>query len=78
MAYLTVFLVGQYLYVETHYEHFHTKADRIYRVAHHAVGPGGYETHWARTYFDFINEIWADHRLDRVSTDPDQRAAPSR
>ncbi len=56
-AYLTVFLILQYLYVETHYEHLHDKADRIFRVTHHSVAPNGTETHWARTYLDFVNEL---------------------
>lgn len=56
-AYLTVFLIGQYLYVETHYEHAHPNADRIYRITHHDATENGFDTHWARTYLDFINNL---------------------
>jgi len=56
-AYLTLFVIAEYLFVETRYEHFHPKADRIYRITHRNTVPNGDQTHWARTYLDFVNEL---------------------
>ncbi|MEL7530288.1 MAG: ABC transporter permease [Bacteroidota bacterium] len=57
IGYTATLLIGAYLIHETSYEKFHGKSDRIYRAAHHSYSNSGFESHWARTYLDFINEL---------------------
>ncbi|MEM9983796.1 MAG: ABC transporter permease, partial [Bacteroidota bacterium] len=57
VSYTALILIGIYLFRETHYESFHQKSERIFRVAHHTTGENGFETHWARTYLDFVNQM---------------------
>lgn len=57
IGYAAFLLIGSYLQFETSFESFHSKSDRIYRSTHHYVSGSGYEVHWARTYFDQINEL---------------------
>lgn len=57
IGYTSSLLIGAFLIHETSYENFHTKSDRIYRASHHYYANGGFESHWARTYLDIINEL---------------------
>ena len=60
IGYTTSLLIGAFLIHETSYESFHSKSDRIYRASHHYYANGGFESHWARTYLDIINELPED------------------
>ncbi|MEM6804258.1 MAG: ABC transporter permease, partial [Bacteroidota bacterium] len=60
IGYTSALLIGAYLIHETSYESFHSKSDRVYRIAHHYYANGGFETHWARTYLDMVNDLPAD------------------
>ncbi len=57
VSYTALILIAIYLFRETNYESFHQKSERIFRVAHHTAGDNGFETHWARTYLDFVNQM---------------------
>lgn len=74
IAYAVVASLSLYILYETSFDSFHEKSHRIYRPTHHFVSEGGFETHWARTYLDYINELPEDIpeiekliRLDRKS-----------
>lgn len=57
----TVFMFAAiYVYFETHYENFHTKANRIYRATYLYAPPGNPPSHWARVPVDFVNELPAE------------------
>ncbi|MEL6253435.1 MAG: ABC transporter permease [Bacteroidota bacterium] len=60
IGYTTSLLIGAFLIHETSFESFHSKADRIYRASHHYYANGGFESHWARTHLDIINELPED------------------
>ena len=49
-------LLYLYFYHESHYEDFHHKADRIYRISWKMRTPTG-ETGWARIHHDFLNRL---------------------
>ena len=54
----TVFLFTViYVHFETHFESFHQKANRIYRITHQYQSGDGFQVHWARIPFDYINEL---------------------
>lgn len=54
----TVFLFTLiYVHFETHFESFHQKAGRIYRITHQYQSGDGFQVHWARIPFDYINEL---------------------
>ncbi len=57
IGYTATLLIGAYLIHETSYESFNSKSDRIFRTAHHSYSNSGFESHWARTHLDFINEL---------------------
>lgn len=57
IGYAACLLIGMYLQFETSFESFHRHADRIYRPTHHFVSGSGYDVHWARLSFDYINEL---------------------
>lgn len=57
IGYTATLLIGTYLIHETSYEDFHSKSDRIYRASQHYYANGGFETHWARTHLDYINDL---------------------
>ncbi|MEL6591195.1 MAG: ABC transporter permease, partial [Bacteroidota bacterium] len=57
IAYTAVFLIAVYLLHETSYESFHTQKNQIYRLSHHDYADGGFESHWARTHLDYINDL---------------------
>ncbi|MFK7924546.1 MAG: ABC transporter permease [Bacteroidia bacterium] len=57
IGYTATLLVGAYLIHETSFEDFHTKSDRIYRASQYYYINGGFETHWARTHLDYINDL---------------------
>jgi putative ABC transport system permease protein len=46
-----------YVYFETHFESSHEKRDRIYRATYQYSPPGGYQSHWARIPFEYINNL---------------------
>lgn len=49
-----------YVQFETHFENFHGKSERIYRVTDHFISGDNFEVHWARTPFDFVNQLPED------------------
>jgi putative ABC transport system permease protein len=49
-----------YVTFETSFEMFHTKADHIYRATYRYTPSDGYESHWARVPFDYINQLPSD------------------
>src|SRR5690606_4963459 len=49
-----------YVHFETHFENFHGKSERIYRVTDHFISGDNFEVHWARTPFDFVNQLPED------------------
>lgn len=49
-----------YVHFETNFERFHDKAGRIYRVTDHFKSGDNFEVHWARTPFDFVNQLPED------------------
>lgn len=57
MGYAIFMLAVSCYYFETHFESFHTNQDRIYRATYRYAPEGGFETHWARIPFDYINEL---------------------
>ncbi|TNE48026.1 MAG: ABC transporter permease, partial [Bacteroidetes bacterium] len=57
ISFCTVILVMAYLYQETNYESFHSKADRIYRPTHHIKTQQDFEVHFARIPVDYINQL---------------------
>jgi putative ABC transport system permease protein len=46
-----------YVYFESHFESFHQNAERIYRATYRFTPSDGYQSHWARVPFDYINEL---------------------
>ena len=46
-----------YVHFETHFESFHSKAERIYRATYQYKSGDSYDVHWARIPFDYINEL---------------------
>lgn len=46
-----------YVYFETHFESFHENRERIYRATYQYTPAGGYQSHWARIPFDYINNL---------------------
>lgn len=53
-------LICIYLHHETHYEAFHSKAERIYRPTYSTQGAQGFQVHWARIPVDYINDLPAE------------------
>src|SRR5690349_18794858 len=54
----TVFLFTViYVYFETHFEDFHRQSGQIYRVTHRLDQGDGFQVHWARIPFDYVNEL---------------------
>lgn len=49
-----------YVHFETHYENFHDRAQRIYRVTYQFTSGENFDVHWARTPFDFVNQLPED------------------
>ncbi|MDW3647287.1 MAG: ABC transporter permease [Bacteroidia bacterium] len=60
IGYTSCLLIGAFLIHETSFESFHSQSKRIYRASHHYYANGGFESHWARTYLDIINELPTD------------------
>ncbi|MCB0633609.1 MAG: FtsX-like permease family protein [Saprospiraceae bacterium] len=50
-------LICIYLYHETHFDNFHSHADRIYRPTYITKGAQGFNVHWARIPVNYINEL---------------------
>ena len=50
-------LISIYVYHQTHYEQFHSKADRIFRPTWYNNVGKDFTVQWARIPFDFINEL---------------------
>lgn len=46
-----------YVYFETHFESFNPNKDQIYRATYQYTPQDGFQTHWARVPFDYINEL---------------------
>jgi len=46
-----------YVHFETHFENFHQKSARIYRVTYQFDPGEGYKVHWARISSDYINQL---------------------
>ena len=57
IAFTTLILASAYLFQETTYESFHSKADRIYRATYHFANQSGYDVEFARTPAAYINEL---------------------
>lgn len=57
IAFATMILASAYLFQETTYESFHSKADRIHRATYHFANQSGYEVEFARTPANYINEL---------------------
>jgi putative ABC transport system permease protein len=49
-----------YVYFETNFESFHENRHRIYRATYQYSPAGGYQSHWARIPFDYINNLPLD------------------
>ena len=57
IGFAALIIIAVYLHYETSYEHFHTKAERIYRPTYRFQSEGEYAVHWARIPVDYINEL---------------------
>ena len=57
IAFATLILASAYLFQETTYDSFHSKADRIYRATYHFGNQSGYDVKFARTPANYINEL---------------------
>ncbi len=60
LAFATIILVFAYLNHETGYESFHEHKDQIYRTTYQFQSENGFEVHWARVPFDFVNAMPED------------------
>jgi putative ABC transport system permease protein len=54
------FFAAAYVYFETNFENFHENRDRIYRATYQYTPQDGYQSHWARVPFDYINNLPQD------------------
>ena len=57
IGYAAFILIGIYVQFETSFENFHTKAERVFRVTYEFNNGNGYQVHWARLPFNYINEL---------------------
>jgi putative ABC transport system permease protein len=57
LGFAAFILIVIYLHHETHFEQFHTKSDRIYRVTWFSNQGKDFSVEWARIPYDFINEF---------------------
>ena len=53
-------LISIYVHHQTHFEAFHSKADRIYRATYLSQPGKDFSVQWARIPADFINELPAE------------------
>jgi len=49
-----------YFHYETHFESFHKKAEQIFRLTYQFTPTDGATVHWARTPFDYVNNLPQD------------------
>lgn len=57
VAFSAIILIGVYVHYETHFESFHSKADRVFRPTYHRIDQQGFDVHWARIPVTYINEL---------------------
>jgi putative ABC transport system permease protein len=57
IGYAAFILIGIYVQFETSFENFHARADRTYRITYEFNNGNGYQVHWARLPFDYINQL---------------------
>ncbi|NND33568.1 MAG: hypothetical protein HKN76_13340 [Saprospiraceae bacterium] len=57
IAFICLCLMIAYIFHETSYDRFNSKADRIFRPTYQMQSDNGFAVHWARIPDDYINEL---------------------
>lgn len=60
LGFVVFMLASIYVYFESSFENFHLNSDRIYRATYRYTPEGGFQSHWARIPFDYINQLPTD------------------